>query len=58
MRGRLTVDTLNSFIDNINYALNKKYSTLCLRRKEVKNKDLNLYLEWKTQEKNLTKGTL
>lgn len=58
MRGRLTVQTLNSLIDNINSVLSKKYSTLCLRRKDVKQRDLTLYLEWKTQEKNLTKGTV
>lgn len=57
MRGRLMVDTLNSFIDIINSAVNKKYSILCLRRKDVKQRDLNLYLEWKNQENNhTTKG--
>lgn len=50
MKGRLSCDDVNSFIDTLNCVLKKKYAILNLKRKEVKRKDLIQYSDWKSQE--------
>ena len=57
MKGRLTLDIVNAFVDIYNSAINKKYLIL----KKPKNfykvkKDLDRYIEWKAQECEDTKG--
>uniref|UniRef100_A0A1B6LBS5 SKA complex subunit 1 n=1 Tax=Graphocephala atropunctata TaxID=36148 RepID=A0A1B6LBS5_9HEMI len=50
MKGRLTCDSVNSFVAVLNSVLKQKYSIVKLKRKEVKRKDLIQYSTWKTQE--------
>lgn len=57
MRGRLTADSINLFVDVMNSVLNKKYEILKKPRNKLKNTDFDLYDHWKTTERKASLGS-
>ena len=55
MKGRLTCERVNKFIDAINMVLNKKYQLLGHPRSTLKGKKLDEYDAFKKQETKETK---
>lgn len=56
MLGRLSLDTINSFIEVINQTVSAKYQLLSKPKSSLKPKDLQAFREFKAQETADMKG--
>ncbi|XP_075216514.1 uncharacterized protein LOC142321897 [Lycorma delicatula] len=52
MRGRLTAESFNAFIDILNSVIQKKYSILKQPKNKLKHNEQELYVKWKRLEKS------